>query len=150
MIFGLFSLGISVSNLEGLEKLELLPIHVTGGFVLFVLTTIRSIMFFYSKRPEDLKTGSKINDKLIVWIHNAFYILLQLIGVTGIVTIKIGGYGIALDAQDVQHIVNIDFLPSLKTHTALAYLTMLLVALHIVGVVKHYVLVKENSLKRII
>lgn len=150
MIFGLFALGLSLSGMEdNAEKLKLIPIHATGGFVLFLLTAIRSIMYFKVKKPDNIKTGSKFNDKLAVWIHNAFYVLLLFIGISGIVTMEVGGYAMALDTQDLTHVIDIKLLPSLKLHAALAYLTMLLVVMHIVGVVKHYIFTKENTLKRI-
>ncbi len=149
MIFGLFALGLSISNLEGTEKLALLPIHATGGFILFILTVIRSVLFFKSKRPDDLKTGSKFNDKLAVWIHNILYIFILLIGISGIVTMLVGGYGDALDSGDWKQILDREVLPSLKAHVVLSYLMMGLVFMHIVGVIKHYLLTKENTLKRI-
>lgn len=73
LIFGLFFLGLALSNLETSQKLDLLKPHASLGFLLFLITIVRSILFFKSPRPDDLKTGSKFNDKLAIWIHNAFY-----------------------------------------------------------------------------
>lgn len=149
LIFGLFFLGLSMNELELSEKITLLKPHASLGFLLFVLTIIRSILFFTSKRPAHLKTGSKFNDKLVVGIHNVFYILLLLIGISGTVTIIVGGYGDALGTGDLSLIKPSEELPSLKAHGTLAFLTIGLVAIHIIGVVKHFLLTKENTLKRI-
>jgi len=149
LIFGLFFLGLSMEDLELIDKMDLLKPHASLGFLLFILTIIRSIMFFKSKRPVDLKTGSKLNDKLVVGIHNAFYILLLLIGVSGISTMIIGGYADALQTGDLSLIKPSEELPSLKAHGTLAFLTMALVWIHIIGVIKHFVFTKENTLKRI-
>ena len=149
LIFALFSLGLSMDGLEVGEKMDLLKPHAALGLLFFVLTVIRSVMFFRSKKPADLKTGSKFNDKLAVWIHNAFYILMLLLGISGIATMIIGGYGHALQTGDLSLIKPSEDIPSIKAHGVLSFLTMGLVALHVVGVLKHYVLTKENTLKRI-
>ena len=149
LIFALFFLGLSMDGLEVSEKMGLLKPHAALGLLVFILTVVRSVMFFRSKRPANLKTGSKLNDKLAVWIHNAFYILLLIIGASGIATMIIGGYGDALQTGDLTLIQAHENIPPLKAHALAAYLTMVPVGLHIIGVVKHFVLTKENTLKRI-
>lgn len=149
LIFALFFLGLAMDGLEVNEKMALLKPHAALGLLVFILTLIRSVMFFKSKRPADLKTGSKFNDKLAVGIHNAFYILLLIIGASGIATMIIGGYGDALQTGDLTLIKASEEIGPLKAHGLAAYLTMVLVALHIIGVVKHFVLTRENTLKRI-
>ena len=149
LIFALFSLGLSMEGLEVSEKMGLLKPHAALGLLFFLLTIIRSVMFFRSKRPADLKTGSKLNDKLAVWIHNIFYILMLLLGASGIATMIIGGYGDALQSGDLTLILPSEEIGPLKAHAVLSFLTMGLVALHVIGVVKHFVLTKENTLKRI-
>ncbi len=138
-----------MGGLEVDEKMVLLKPHAALGLLVFILTVVRSVMFFRSKRPADLKTGSKFNDKLAVGIHNAFYILLLIIGASGIATMIIGGYGDALQTGDLTLIKAHDEIGPLKAHALAAYLTMALVVLHVIGVLKHFVLTKENTLKRI-
>ena len=74
----------------------LIKIHAILGIAVFVMTIIRSVLFFKSPRPDDLKTGSKINDKVAVWIHNIFYFILLGISASGLATMIIGGYGEAI------------------------------------------------------
>ena len=149
LIFALFFLGLSMADLDAKEKMVLLKPHAALGLLLFILTVVRSVMFFSSKRPADLKTGSRFNDKLAVGIHNAFYILLLIVGASGIATMIIGGYGDALQTGDLTLIKASEEIGPLKAHGLRAYLIMVLVALHIIGMVKHFVLTRENTLKRI-
>ncbi len=93
LILTLFPLGIFMGGLEASEKMGLIKIHILLGLVVLILTIIRSWLFFKSPRPDDLMTGSRFNDKLAVWIHNAFYYLLFLIAISGIATMLLGGYG---------------------------------------------------------
>ena len=105
-------------------------------------------MFFKSKRPADLKTNSKINDKLIVWVHNLFYILLFAITISGIASILSGGSVEALESQNIQYIKAEQNIKALGGHELLALI--ILVLAHVAGAIKHYIKNKENTLKRIL
>jgi len=70
----LFPLGKYSTGIEDEEKLSLIQTHALLGLAMLIFNLIRTWLFFKSKRPSDLKTNSKINDKLIVWVHNLFYV----------------------------------------------------------------------------
>lgn len=150
LILALFPMGKYMSGLEASEKMTLIKVHAILGIIVFLATIFRSYFFFKDKRPDDLKTGSKLNDKLAIWVHNAFYFLLLAIGITGIATMVLGGYGEALMNNSSELIKNGEEIAPLKGHGILALIMMILLVLHVVGVIKHYVLKKENTLKRII
>ena len=90
LILILFPLGKYMERLGVHEKMGLLKIHIILGMLVFILTLIRTFTFFKHERPENLKTGSKLNDKLAVWIHNTFYFLLFAISISGIGTLILG------------------------------------------------------------
>ncbi|MCF2875750.1 MULTISPECIES: cytochrome b [unclassified Tenacibaculum] len=148
LILTLFPLGKFMEGIPVSEKILMIKLHVILGIIVFILTLIRSYLFFTSKRPESLKTGSKWNDKLAEWIHNAFYFLLMGISISGITTMFIGGYSNALLAGTFDIIKTNDLKP-LKAHGLLATIMMILLLMHVIGVVKHYILTRENTLKRI-
>ena len=149
LILALFPLGKYMAGLESTEKMGLIKIHAALGTIVFVLTIIRSWLFFKKPRPTDLKTGSKLNDKLAVWVHNLFYYLLLGIAVSGIASMVLGGYGDALTNGNPELIVNREEIQPLKGHGLMALVLILLLVMHIIGVIKHYILLKENTLKRI-
>lgn len=150
LIIVLFPLGKYMEGLPTSEKIGLIKIHAILGLIVFILTIVRSYLFLKSERPEDIKTGSKINDKLAVWIHNIFYFLLFGISFSGIAAMIFGGYGEAVQSGNLELIKTHAEIPPLKGHGILALLMMILFVLHVIGVVKHYILTKENTLKRII
>jgi len=84
LILILFPLGKYMEGLEPSEKMGLIKIHAVLGIVVFILTLFRSWLFFKAPRPADVKTGSVLNDKLAVWIHNIFYFLLFGLTISGI------------------------------------------------------------------
>lgn len=149
LIITLFPLGKYMSGLETSEKMGLLKVHVILGAVIFFLTLLRSYFFFKSERPDDLQTGSKFNDKLAVWTHNLFYFLLIAIALAGFVVMLLGGHIDALKSGNPELILSKEDIMPLKAHGLLATIMVILLLLHVFGVIKHYFLTKENTLKRI-
>ncbi len=149
LILILFPLGKYMEDLPVAEKMGLIKIHAVLGIIVLVLTIIRTVSFFKSERPADIKTGSKFNDKLAVYIHNIFYFLLFGIALSGMATMILGGYGDALQTGNIDLIKSHDEIPPLKPHGIMAVIMMILLAMHIVGFLKHWIIKKENTLERI-
>lgn len=149
LIILLFPLGKYMEGLENSEKMGLIKLHAFLGTIVLVLTLIRSWLFFKKERPQSIKTGSRINDKLIIWIHNLFYFLLFGLSFSGIGTIFMGRYAEALQTSNSELIERPINISALKAHGIMATIMMLLLLLHVIGVIKHYISTKENTLKRI-
>ena len=149
LIITLFPMGKYMADLEPADKMDLIKVHALLGIIVFILTLIRSWLFFKSPRPADLKTGSKFNDKLAVWIHNAFYFLLIGISISGIGAMVLGGYIEALSNNAAAPIVDRNEIMPLQGHNVLSIIMMVLLVMHVAGVIKHYMVTKENTLKRI-
>lgn len=149
LIITLFPMGKYMTDLDSADKLDLIKVHALLGIIVFLLTLIRSWLFFKSSRPADLKTGSKFNDRLAVWIHNAFYFLLIGISISGIGAMVLGGYIDALTSGSAGSIINRDEILPLKGHNILSIILMVLLIMHVLGVIKHYLVTRENTLKRI-
>ncbi|PCI31010.1 MAG: hypothetical protein COB60_12985 [Flavobacteriaceae bacterium] len=150
LILILFPLGKYMEGLEISEKMGLIKAHAILGILVLILTIIRTVSFFKHQRPVNLKTGSKFNDKLAVWIHNIFYFLLFGIAISGLATMILGGYGEALKTGTIDMIKSHSEIPPLKPHGIMATIMMILLVMHIVGFIKHLIIKKENTLKRIL
>lgn len=150
LILTLFPMGKYMEGLEISEKMGLVKIHAILGIIVLILTIVRSVSFFKSERPADLKTGSKFNDKLAVWIHNIFYFLLFGIAISGLATMIFGGYGEAIKTGSVELVKSHSEIPPLAPHGIMAMIMMVLLVMHVVGFVKHLIFKKENTLKRIL
>lgn len=149
LILTLFPLGKYMVDIDPVEKMNMIKIHAVLGMLVFILTIYRSWLFFKAQRPVHLKTGSNFNDKLAVWIHNVFYFLLIGISFSGIGTMILGGYGNALMSDNPSLILKKDEILPLKGHEIMSLIMMILLAMHVIGVIKHYIFTKENTLKRI-
>ena len=149
-ILALFPLGKYMTGLETTEKMGLIKVHIALGLIVFALTILRSYSYFKHERPTEIKTGSKLNDRLIAWIHNAFYFLLFAIAISGLATMFLGGYGEALQSSNPNLIKPAAEIPPLKAHGITSLLMMLLLVMHVVGFIKHWIAKKENTLTRVI
>lgn len=145
----LFFQGIYMKELEMSEKMGLLKLHAILGCIVLILTIIRTLSLFKAKRPEHLKTGSIINDKLVIWIHRAFYFLIFAILISGLSAMLLGGYTEALQTGNVSMIKAFNDIPPLQPHGIMSTILMILAGMHVLGFAKHRILKKENTLKRI-
>ena len=150
LILALFPLGKYMEGLEISEKTGLVKVHIILGIIVLILTIFRTFSFFKHERPSDLKTGSKFNDKLAVWIHNIFYFLLFFIAISGLATMILGGYIEVFKTGNMDALKSADDIASLKPHGLLSLILMLMLVMHVVGFFKHLITKKENSLKRIL
>ena len=137
---------LKIAGFESVEKSILVRMHLFIGSFVFILTIIRSFLLFRTKQPDNLKTGSRFVDKLAIWNHYAFYIFLFVISITGIVILFNGHYLDFLKSGNINSIIKTSIL---KYHVLMAFFVVLLLIIHIIGVLKHYVFTKENTLKRI-
>lgn len=149
LILTLFPLGKYMAGLDPVDKIGLIKLHSFLGVIILLLTLLRIYLFFKHERLADLKTGSKFNDRLVAWNHNAFYYILIILGLSGLGVLFIGGYIDAFGTNASEMIKSPDEIPPLKIHGIMSLLTMLLLVMHVTGVIKHYLLTKENTLKRI-
>lgn len=150
LILILFPLGKYMERIEPSEKMGLITVHAILGIIVFVLTIVRTRSFFKNERPTDLETGSKFNNKLTVWIHNVFYIILFVLSISGIAVMLLGGYAEALQSSAPELIKNRSEITPMKVHGITSLIMMILLVLHVLGVLKHYIFTKENTLKRIV
>ena len=149
LILILFPLGKYMEGLAPEDKMGLIKLHAVLGAILFFLTIIRTWLFFKASRPANIKTDSKLNDKLAHWIHNIFYFLLFGITISGMLTMILGAYGDALIKGNHELIKDVSEIPTIEAHGAMALVIILLMLMHVAGVMKHRITKKENILKRI-
>ena len=149
LILALFPLGKYMEGIEATDKMGLIEVHIILGIIVLILTIFRSYLFFKAPRPGHLETGSNFNNKLLVFIHKSFYFLLFIITISGVATMILGGYGDALSNGNAELIKPHSEIGPLGAHSLMSVILIIFIVMHVVGVIKHYFLTKENTLKRI-
>lgn len=149
LILVLFPLGNELEDADPSIRIALIAIHIVLGIVVLILSLFRSWQVMNRPQPAPLDTGSAINNALVKWVHRAFYFLLFAISISGIITVVAGQYHKAISKNDTSIISSTPGFPILEYHDMFSKILMLLLVMHVVGVIKHYLIKKENPLKRI-
>jgi len=136
---------------EKASELEPFRGHMILGFVATLLTFTR--IYMVRKQPElsSLDMGS-FRESMVKWNHRLIYIVLVVVGLSGMATTKSANIGqVLIFGQD----------PSVYTgpggitetlasvHSVSTTLLMILIAMHILGVISYILKTKTNILKRV-
>ncbi len=131
---------------NNVDKINSFAIHMTVGIVLFVLTFVRIWFILKSPKVESLNVDG-FRQKLININHLLIYVVIILMGTSGIVTSQLSGLGeiVFLGANQA---IDLEGLTSALVHEVLAKVLMFLIITHILGVFSYMFKTKENILKR--
>jgi len=148
-IFALIPLGLKMHEMDvSAEKLALYKTHNIIGFIILFLTLYRIYLYFKHDRPPHLKTGSKWNDKLVVWNHSAVYIVILLMTFSGLSMNASTELFDVFKSGDVSQFPAFSDVKPALAHYYLYLILAILILMHIVGFLKHWILKKENTFKR--
>lgn len=156
LILGLFGLGVWMRTLGYYDPLyQTAPHwHKQLGILLLFIIVVRIIWRAIKGTPKPLPTHKPWEVKLAHVIHGLLYF--------GVIGIMFSGYLIATADNRGIEILNWFTLPVLFTpfegqediagdiHEWGAYLLMAMVALHVIGAIKHHVIDKDTTLKRML
>lgn len=131
-----------------IDKFGSFRIHMILGLIVLLLTIIRIINIAKHPKLEPLKVSS-FREKLIKFNHIAIYVVLILIGLSGMLLSKGSGLGEMIFFGADGEIYN-----SFKdygmgvAHGVLTKVLLFLIVMHIVGVISYKIKTKENILSR--
>jgi len=137
-------LGFYLVDLDfGKERINFENIHVIIGLSIFYLVILRLLNNFFNPTPK-IKTSSFFGQKFIARLN---HVLLYL----SILTITISGILKNLFFKDVQIQDNFDLADQFyDIHIIANYTLIALLTLHILAVIIHRYIFKENILKKMI
>lgn len=131
---------------NNVDKISSFAIHMISGVVLLVLTFVRIWFILRSPKVESLNVDG-FRQKLIKINHLLIYVVILLMGTSGIVMSQLSGLGEIVFFGANQAIDLEDLIPALM-HGVLAKVLMFLIVMHVLGVFSYMVKTKENILKR--
>jgi cytochrome b561 len=123
--------------------------HMTVGLLIGALLILRIISRFTTAKPPKATTGNMLLDRIGVWTHWAFYILVTGMVLSGIAT-AIGAdlFSIAFGTSETVITNLIDELPQRVAHGLFATLLMILIVLHIIAAIYHQFILKDGLFRR--
>ena len=124
-------------------------VHISVGISVLLLAVFR----FYFRRRDGVPppTGDTPMDKLAKGVHYLLYALLYVLPISGIMTVITSSAGKALLAGDANLLPKEHGYRSVFAHTVheqLVNVLIALVALHILGAIKHQFISKDGLMKR--
>lgn len=128
--------------------------HRSVGVLFMMLMVMRLLWRFYSKPPEALLSHWSWEVRCAHIIHIAFYVLVLLLLPTGYFITTAAGQSVwVFDWFSIPAAVtSVDNLEDIAgdIHKIIAYSMMALVVLHIAGALKHHLIDKDMTLKRML
>ena len=150
--FDLFDLGLITfeSSKEMSIRSFYFTLHKSIGVTIFFLVLFRIYWRLTHKPPKMLSSMSTLEVKMATATHHAFYLLMFLIPLTGIIMSIGSKYGV--------HWFGIPFLPGIDNetlrdlfkefHEIFGLILLFLFILHFAGALKHALINKDGVLKR--
>jgi len=155
-VIGLFSLGYWMVELTYYSSwYQTAPhTHKSVGLLLLGLTLLRLVWRLMSSTPTALADHQPWEKRMAKWVHALLYSLMLLLMMSGILISTADGRDIWIfdwfavpfpnafidDQADIAGVI----------HQYLAYSLMAIVVLHAAGAIKHHVIDKDNTLKRML
>ena len=154
VVIGLFVLGLWMVELTYYDEwYRAAPdLHKSTGVMLLLLTLVRIIWKKTNTLPEQLNTHSDLEKKSASIVHRLMYILLFLIMFSGYLISTADGrsidvFGMFSLPATIYDIDNQEDIAGL-IHLVLAISLIVLVVVHAAGALKHHILDKDLTLKR--
>jgi len=163
-IIGMIGLGWYMGDLPSSapNKGSLYQLHKSIGIAILVLTIARILWRMLNKPPEEIPM-EHTQAMIAKAVHIAFYALMILMPLTGWVLVSASLKGIPTVIFDTFNWPHIPFLASLtnetkeaihpfleNAHSKLAWVAIVLLALHIAGALKHQFMDKDDLMARMI
>lgn len=150
-------LGFLLANTEILKAnfSTYINLHKSFGISVFVLVILRIIIRIYSEKPT-ISASNKLEEYLSTTVHYGLYLCLILIPLTGYICSSFARYGNGFNFFNlfqIPYIFNASKQYSTifyQAHKITNYIALILVGLHLLGTLKHYIFDKENILKKIV
>lgn len=141
------------------ESYGLYPLHKSFGIVALVAIIFR--LGWRVAHPWQSSVEGAKSEKLVKRAHLILIILLALMPITGICFSGFGGYGVSvfgaslIPSQHDEAGVAIPFNVFLSdfgyaAHEVVAYLFTALLIVHVLAALKHHIIDKDNTLKRML
>jgi cytochrome b561 len=137
-----------MANTDG-RKIEMLRLHMAGGMLLFTLMLLRLIVRLVTQHPAASTSGNAGLDRLARLVHWAFYGLVLLMATTGLATAVLAKLNeIAFAGSGAPLPADLSVYPTRVAHGYLAWLSLILIALHVVAALYHHLVRGDGLLNR--
>ena len=147
LIFG----GFVLTNIpaDSPEKLQMMGGHMFGGLLIGGLLLVRLATRVASSHPPRATTGHALLDRIGIWTHWLFYILIAGMVLSGLATaVGAGLFPIVYGDAGGAAFPDLSGLPQRAAHGLIALLLACLAVLHIAAAFYHQFVLKDGLFRR--
>lgn len=140
---------LAESTDESMATLAGYLVHGAAGAAALLMTLSR--LLFRRKDGTPAPVGNGLMDKVATGIHHALYTVLFLLPVSGMMTVLTSDAGKALLAGDVSLLPKdggYEHVAAHEVHEVLVTVLIVLVAVHLLGAIKHQFIMKDGLMER--
>ncbi|WP_407330348.1 cytochrome b [Enterovibrio sp. 27052020O] len=154
VIIGMLAVGSYMVDLpKGPDKGELIGIHKSIGFIVLILASLRVLWRLKEGQITPIPGSPNWQEKAAKGAHHLLLLATILMPVSGIMMSVGGGRG--LDVFGVSLIAGgekTEWMQAVghETHEILAFILIAVIVLHVAGAVKHHLVDKDMTLKRML
>ena len=131
------------------HKLDMLEWHMGLGMAIFAAMLVRLVVRWRTAKPLPAGVGTPASARAAGWAHLAFYVLVAGMVVTGYAT------GLIAHLNDIVFARNgaplppsFDAYPTFHLHGWIATILAILVALHVLGALWHWLVRRDGVMRR--
>ncbi|HEX5539647.1 MAG TPA: cytochrome b [Methylophilaceae bacterium] len=150
--FDLFNLGIYTLHLSAPVSPRTLyfNLHKSIGVTLLALIVLRIIWRFIHKPPAPLDSWKAWERRLSGLSHKALYLMMIVVPLSGVIMSAYGKYAVkwfgivlieGMDSKPVRELF-------LSVHQFGGWILLAFIVLHIVGALKHWIIDKDETMRR--
>lgn len=163
LIIGNLVLGLQLESFKGTDRFAMYQLHKSLGISVLLLTVVRIAWRLSHKPPPYEATLKPWERRAATATHSLFYILLIAMPLTGWIMVSASKWNIPtmvfgvvrwphiapIHAADTATRAQIDAVSN-QTHELIGYTMIALVALHVLGAIKHVVVDGDGTFARMI
>lgn len=149
-ILAMVGSGLAAESASGEpEAVNILRVHTVTGVAVVALTLLRILWWvFADRRPADTTSTPRWQARAAHVVHYALYIVVILLGGSGVATIVLSGAGAVLSGAATGPLPAFEDFTPRGPHGLFAWLLIGLVALHVAAAVYHQFVLRDRMLGR--
>ena len=150
-IFAMIGSGLAADAASGqLVAVNILRFHAVTGVSVLILTVLRILWWvFADRRPADTAQTPRWQASAAHGVHYAFYVVIILLGGSGLAMIALSGAGSVLSGAEAGPLPRFEDFAPRAPHGLFAWALIGLAALHILAALYHQFVVKDRLMGRI-
>ena len=152
LIISLLLVGFIMHDLQNETRYAVYNLHKSFGILVLIFLFFRVAARLKYRAPAMSQKFKKWEVSLSKSMHFLFYILMFLMPLSGWLMSNAKGYGVKLFGFNIPFIVGKNkFIGDIAhdMHGIIAWILVAMIILHILAIIKHYLIDKENILTRI-